>query len=167
VENECTVDWPAALCKIQYCDNAAPGIPVTSVHCFCFKQERLLVIQHESRGIDIPGGHIEEGENPLDALRRELNEEAAVEATNFIEAGSILVKQLFQRAPSRYPDTAQILLYICTLYKERPFNIEYETRGRRYIAPEDLPDLHKGWNPVLSNALQAARKKYSQLSKKI
>lgn len=126
-----------------------------------------MVIQHESRGIDIPGGHIEEGENPLEALRRELNEEAAVEATNFIEAGSILVKQLFQRAPSRYPDTAQILLYICTLYKERPFNIEYETRGRLYIAPEDLPDLHKGWNPVLSNALQAAQKKYSQLSKKI
>ena len=125
------------------------------------------MIQHESRGIDIPGGHIEEGENPLDALKRELNEEAAVEATNFIEAGSILVKQLFQRAPSRYPDTAQILLYVCTLFKERPFNIEYETRGRRYIAPEDLPDLHKGWNPVLSNALQAAQKKYSQLSKKI
>ena len=94
-----------------------------------------------------------------------MNEEAAVEATNFIEAGSILVKQLFQRAPSRYPDTAQILLYICTLFKEQPFNIEYETRGRLYIAPEDLPDLHKGWNPVLSNALQAAQKKYSQLSK--
>ena len=126
-----------------------------------------MVIQHESRGIDIPGGHIEEGESPLDALRRELNEEAAVEATNFIEAGSILVKQLFQRAPSRYPDTAQILLYICTLFKEQPFNIEYETRGRQYIAPEDLPALHKGWNPVLSNALQAAQKKYSQLSKKI
>ena len=126
-----------------------------------------MAIRHESRGIDIPGGHIENGENPLEALRRELNEEAAVEATNFIEAGSILVKQLFQRAPSRYPDTAQILLYICTLYKERPFNIEYETRGRRYIAREDLPDLHKGWNPVLSNALQAAQKKYSQLSKKI
>jgi 8-oxo-dGTP pyrophosphatase MutT (NUDIX family) len=157
VENECTVDWPAAVCTIKYCDNAAPGIPVTSVHCFCFKQERLLVIQHESRGIDIPGGHIEEGENPLEALRRELNEEAAVEATNFIEAGSILVKQLFQ----------QILLYICTLFKEQPFNIEYETRGRLYIAPEDLPELHKGWNPVLSNALQAAQKKYSQLSKKI
>ena len=116
------------------------------------------MIQHETQGIDIPGGHIEEGENPLEALRRELNEEAAVEATNFIEAGSILVKQIFQRAQSRYPDTAQILLSCFhPVKREQPFNIEYETRGRLYtLRQEDLPSLYKGSESVLGNALQGA-----------
>ena len=42
-------------------------------------QHQLLLIKHCKRGWEIPQGRVEEGENLLDALRREVREEAGVE----------------------------------------------------------------------------------------
>ena len=39
----------------------------------------VLLIKHHKRGWEIPQGRVEEGENLLDALRREVREEAGVE----------------------------------------------------------------------------------------
>ena len=47
----------------------------------------LLLIKHFKRGWEIPQGRVEEGENLLDALRREVLEEAGVE----IEPGPLAV----------------------------------------------------------------------------
>jgi 8-oxo-dGTP diphosphatase len=40
---------------------------------------QVLLIKHYKRGWEIPQGRVEEGENLLDALRREVREEAGVE----------------------------------------------------------------------------------------
>lgn len=50
----------------------------------------LLVHRHPDRSIypdvwDLPGGHIEPGEIPEDALRREVREELGVDVTRFVE----------------------------------------------------------------------------------
>lgn len=42
-------------------------------------QNQVLLIKHCKRGWEIPQGRVEEGENLLDALRREVREEAGVE----------------------------------------------------------------------------------------
>lgn len=42
-------------------------------------QGQVLLIKHYKRGWEIPQGRVEEGENLLDALRREVREEAGVE----------------------------------------------------------------------------------------
>ena len=47
----------------------------------------LLLVRHCKRGWEIPQGRVEEGENLLDALRREVLEEAGVE----IEPGPLAV----------------------------------------------------------------------------
>jgi len=47
----------------------------------------LLLIKHFKRGWEIPQGRVEEGENLLDALRREVLEEAGVE----VEPGPLAV----------------------------------------------------------------------------
>jgi len=45
----------------------------------------VLLIRHHKRGWEIPQGRVENGENLIDALRREVREEAGVE----IEIGSL------------------------------------------------------------------------------
>src|SRR3989344_2470679 len=50
---------------------------VSAVFLVCFIGEKIVACRNE-RGWDIPGGHLEEGEEPLDGVRREAEEEAGV-----------------------------------------------------------------------------------------
>lgn len=53
-------------------------LTVSSVSIVIFDGEKILWTHHKTRGWDIPGGHIEEGESILEALNREAQEEAGV-----------------------------------------------------------------------------------------
>jgi len=59
-------------------------------------ENRVLLIKHYKRGWEIPQGRVEEGENLLDALRREVKEEAGVE----IEPGPLAVVWSMLTPPS-------------------------------------------------------------------
>ena len=45
------------------------------------KSGSILMVQHPERGWEFPGGHIEEGENPEQALHREMKEEVGGKGT--------------------------------------------------------------------------------------
>lgn len=65
--------------------------PVTTVHGFFFNEKnQLLMIEHRRRGWEIPGGHIDDGEEFETAMRRELLEETqmksgALKAIGYLE----------------------------------------------------------------------------------
>ena len=99
------------------------------------KNGKLLVCQrtrHQTMPLkwEFPGGKIEEGEQPRDALRRELDEELGILAT---------VGDELARIQHEYPNGGMVEL---RFYLVREFKGEIENRIFRdiqWVAPADLP----------------------------
>ena len=57
------VDWGGHRLKLTWESGLLPERElITSVHGFCFKDGKLLMVDLDDRGWDFPGGHIEVGE---------------------------------------------------------------------------------------------------------
>ena len=98
---------------------------------------KLLVCQrtrHQTMPLkwEFPGGKIEEGEQPRDALRRELDEELGIQAT---------IGDELARIQHEYPNGGMVEL---RFYVVREYKGELENRifkDMQWAAPRDLPKL--------------------------
>lgn len=101
------------------------------------KDGKLLVCQrtrHQTMPLkwEFPGGKIEEGEQPRDALRRELEEELGITATIGNEVA---------RIQHEYPNGGMVEL---RFYEVREYSPEIENRifrDVRWSAPKELPSF--------------------------
>lgn len=104
------------------------------------------MIQHDSRGLDIPGGHIEKNEGPLEALAREVLEEADVTIKNLKNIGYMKI-ELLESKPEDYkypyPVSYQMFFYGQTDVEEN-FRGNFETNQRIYLSLSDVLDTNWG-----------------------
>jgi 8-oxo-dGTP diphosphatase len=105
------------------------------VAALIFLEGKVLVCQrtrHQTMPLkwEFPGGKIEEGEQPRDALRRELDEELGIDAS---------IGEEVSRVRHQYPSGASVELRFFTV---REYRGELENRifrDIRWAAPAELP----------------------------
>ena len=88
------------------CDEPPPQL-VTSVRALVFRDGSILLMQNVNGPHILPGGRVESGESHLDALRRELVEEAGVEITGVRPLGFMHLRHETPKPPNYpylYPD---------------------------------------------------------------
>jgi len=59
----------------------------TAAFCVVMYQEKLILVEHKSRGLEFPGGHIEMNETSEQAVKREVMEEAGAVITDPVYFG--------------------------------------------------------------------------------
>lgn len=69
------VRWNHAQVTFLPRGSPLPDLPVQAVLGFPFSRGRVLLANIRGRGWSVPGGHLEPGESPESALRREIYEE--------------------------------------------------------------------------------------------
>ena len=96
---------------------------------------KILICQrpgHKARGLlwEFPGGKVDPGETPQDALKRECMEELGIR---------LAVGELFARVSHRYPDlSVRLSLYEASIAEGNPQNLEH--RDIRWVSPGELLD---------------------------
>ncbi len=102
----------------------------------------LLVLQRDSQRWGFPGGAIELGETPVEALRREMREECNVEITEPILVGAVGGSRFRVTYPNG--DAAEYvgLLFEAQLVEGSVLEPDGdEVTGARFFAREDLDEL--------------------------
>lgn len=116
---------------------------VTTAFVFTFAGDRLLMTNLTHRGWEIPGGHIESGERPEEAVRREVYEEALAMLGSLDLLGYRHLR-LSDPQPASYrypsPDSYQAF-YWAPLATLLDFLPTAETRGRALFPPGEARSL--------------------------
>ncbi len=145
MEHQTIVNWAGQTVRLTwqpYKQLKASDI-VTSVHGYCFLDGKLVLVQMKGRGFNVPGGHVENGEVPEQALRREVYEEAYI-AGNLTYIGAIEVNHSENESFSengKYPRVGYQLFYRMDITKRFPFLRQYETTARIWVEPEQVPHV--------------------------
>lgn len=154
------VNWPSGSVQLRWVPQPYEyAEPVTAVHCFCFTDGRLVLVDVAERGLSIPGGHVDDGERLTAALRREFVEEACIVLGEPVLLGAIECNhsgnpQLV--AAARYPRLASQLLYAGMVSDLMPFEPSAEVSDRVLVPAAECPRRHHEWNVVLQAAFEAA-----------
>lgn len=154
------VNWGGEV-KLTWVEETKPPQQtelITSVHGFCFRENKLLLVNLDHRGWDFPGGHIEEGEGLDESLCREAMEEGYVEGDSEI-LGYIIVDHCNNTnwdKESKYPKVGYQLFYKMNITKVHPFEGSFESSQRIFLDPYKVSQLYNGWNKLYQEILECA-----------
>lgn len=124
-------------------ERMSPSNLITSAFAFAFEGMGLLMTRLTDRGWDLPGGHIEAGESPTAALRREVLEESACELKDIRPLGYLHVSVLCEVPPDYpypYPESYQLII-LGHVAQANAFVATEEASERRFFAPHEAEAL--------------------------
>ncbi|WP_276609499.1 NUDIX domain-containing protein [Chengkuizengella sediminis] len=153
MSNNCIyVNWDGHKVKLTWIPtNKLPPLDkVTSVHSICIKGHKVLLVKIKGRGFNHPGGHVDEGETPEQALHREVLEEGYVKG-DCEYLGMIEVNQAenpMYDPNGKYPKIGYQLFYSMNITECLPFNRENESISRIWVEPSEVPYVINDHNLV-------------------
>lgn len=122
-----------------------PDLPVVSV-CGVLIQDDKILLTLNDRGWSLTGGHVEIGETPEEALKREMLEEGGVTVDTYNQFGYYYVHYdahiLNKATNTDYPREAIIPFYMVTT-KEPLIAVSKESLDAQWfsIYDDEVPDL--------------------------
>lgn len=124
---------------------------VSVVAALMFRDRRLLVCQRRAGGSfplkwEFPGGKVEKGESDIEALRRELREELAVDVRQ---------AELYCQYEHSYPSgpTVSLRFYDVSEFDGEPQNLIFQQMSWAAIGELERFDFLEGDRPVIARLM--------------
>jgi 8-oxo-dGTP diphosphatase len=123
--------------RLYHTDEMPPVEICGTAFTFAFIEDRMLLARLVKRGWDIPGGHIEPGESPEQAVIRETIEETQV-IVEPVELVGVQELEVFGSLPRDGWTTplSATLFYLCRVVETLPFIPTRETAERGFLPPD-------------------------------
>ncbi|MFN8541551.1 MAG: NUDIX domain-containing protein [Thermomicrobiales bacterium] len=131
--------------RIVASEEPPPAEQVTAAFALAFSGDCLLLADLVRRGLDLPGGHVEPGESPEEAMRREVYEETGARlgpARCIAYEHYHLVGEKPPDHPFPYPDSYMVFFCAQVVSLDVIASNE-ETQGRTFLAPNEARTA--GW----------------------
>jgi len=125
-------------------------IQKVSIKAIIYQNGKILLLKDRLGKWELPGGRLEFGENPQQALKRELQEELNIKANlkecDLVDVWSF-VSTLSQKADYHY----LIVIYACH-FDISKISISQEHTAYKWFVPKEIENL-----PILSNYINSIK----------
>lgn len=129
--------------------------PLRAVLLFAFFGERVVLCDIAGRGWSVPSGHIQEGETPEQAIRREAQEEAGITLHRLQRLG---IYALQEADGTRWYSP----VFVGEAVHFAPIADDSESRGVLLVAPDDVQEVYHLWDPLIAEIFRYALAQYRQ-----
>lgn len=155
-------EWGGKKVHLSWLDaeDLPPDLPASSVHTVPIIGHAVVLVEHPTRGWELPGGHVDPGETPEEALNREIAEEALISGSNHL-VGAIRVDNTVDPSfvAGKYPPVGHQFFYYTNVHHIKPFAPDHETLDRDFVELKRILPYFAHWNAIVEHAFKTAVEK--------